>query len=84
MNKIEPFSSLDENLADLPLSDKVREFLQLIKEDRIKEDNNECTILKCPSCEGLLVQIPEELPLKVKCMNCKDIFLLKDLMLLEK
>lgn len=79
MTKLEPFLKLSENLEGMGLRGKLKEFLGLVEEDRIKEENNECDLLKCPTCSGLLVQIPEVLPLKVRCMNCKSQFPLKSL-----
>lgn len=69
---------MDENLEGFDPNDKVRELFKLLKEDNRKDDNNECTLLKC-SCGGLLVQMPEYLPLMVRCVNCKGKFLLKDI-----
>jgi hypothetical protein len=80
MPKLEPFLSLDENLGEFDLGSSIKEFFKLLKEEHLKDENNECTILKCPDCEGLLVQIPEKLPLEVKCMNCKVQFRLRDIL----
>lgn len=82
MDKLDPFLNLGENLGDLDLNSKAKEFFELIEDTQKKDDANECTIIKCPECEGLLVQIPEKLPLEVRCMNCKEVFLLKNLITL--
>lgn len=84
MNSIDPFSSLTENLGELDLKGRIYEFFKLLREESRKDDDNECTVLKCSLCEGLLVQMPDHLPLKVRCMNCESQFVLRDIVIDEK